>query len=150
MESMSVMHGLVLTILAALAAQAWLNHWFAPRLARMGQSRAQPLISVLIPARNEGPHIGSSVAGWLNQAYQQVEVLVYDDASTDDTARRVAALVPNARLRLMHGDALPTGWRGKPHACHRLRSAARGSILVFADADVTARPTALEKIAAAF
>ena len=67
-----------------------------------------------------------------------------DDGSTDgtgDVVRRVAGGDP--RLRLLRGSPPPRGLPGKPHACAQLAAAARGSVLVFVDADVTLAPHAV-------
>ena len=99
-----------------------------------------PSVSVLIPARNEAHHIEHSVRAALADATRVLEVLVYDDQSSDDTARKVQQLsLEDRRVRLISGAPLPDGWIGKPHACHQLALAATGEVLFFIDAD-----TALE------
>ena len=104
-------------------------------------------ISVLIPARDEQDHIAATVTGALEQRdVPDLEVLVLDDASADDTPRIVAALADaNPALRLLTGtdDPLPEGWLGKPWACARLADEASGSALVFVDADVDLAPDAV-------
>jgi chlorobactene glucosyltransferase len=76
------------------------------------------------------------------------EVVVYDDASTDGTPEIVAALAAeDGRVRLVRGGALPAGWVGKPHACHRLAAEARGDLLVYVDADVALEADGLARLA---
>jgi hypothetical protein len=104
-----------------------------------------PEVSVLIPARDEAARIGPCVDGVLG-ALEGVaaEVLVLDDGSTDATAdvvRRRAA--EDARVRLLPGRPLPSGWLGKPHACHQLAEVAQGAVLLFVDADVRLQPLAV-------
>jgi hypothetical protein len=55
--------------------------------------------------------------------------------------RAVAAT--DTRVRLLPGAPLPTGWVGKPWACAQLAAQARGSVLVFVDADVRLEPRGL-------
>lgn len=108
-------------------------------------------LSVLIPARNESERIGGCVRRWATQEYPEYEVLVYDDDSCDDTADRVVQAAAGApHVRLLRGGPMPDGWRGKPHACHRLRAHACGRILVFADADVLPAPDTLARVMGAF
>ncbi len=143
-----VFHATALGALLALALQTALNRWRLPRLAAVAPPRAAPRAAVLIPARNEGARIAACVAAWGRQDYPDFEVVVYDDDSTDDTRARALA-AGGARVRVVRGQALPAGWRGKAHACHRLRQATDAEILVFADADVTPAPTALLRTAGA-
>ncbi|MFO7923244.1 MAG: glycosyltransferase [Bacteroidales bacterium] len=108
------------------------------------QSAAPPLISVLIPARNEEQKIGSLLNDLLKQDYENTEILVYDDLSEDQTPRIVREFMNRTnRLRLLEGIPLPGGWLGKNHACHVLAKAAKGEYLLFLDSDVRISPTLL-------
>ena len=70
-----------------------------------------PLVSVIIPARNESAVIETVVGSVLATRYPRLELIVVDDRSTDDTAARVGRLIerdpgrlgPSARL-LRPGD----------------------------------------------
>ena len=106
-----------------------------------GQMQQFPLISVLIPARNEGRNIGSLLEGLINQDYPNCEILVYDDLSTDNTPEVVAGYMKKTgSVRLLKGASLPQGWLGKNNACHRLALEAKGDYLLFIDADVKVEP----------
>jgi cellulose synthase/poly-beta-1,6-N-acetylglucosamine synthase-like glycosyltransferase len=151
MSALAVFHLVAGTTLTGLAAHAWVNHLTWPRLASMPPAPSPIRVSVLIPARNEAERIGGCVGRWATQEYPEYEVLVYDDDSSDDTAARVLEAAAGARhVRLIRGGSIPDGWRGKPHACHRLRALARGRILVFADADVLPAPDGLARVVGAF
>lgn len=104
-------------------------------------------VSVLIPARNEAARIGACITGLLaQQSVPELEILVLDDCSTDDTAARArAAAGGDPRVRVLAGAELPDGWLGKPHACTQLAAAANphSDVLVFVDADVALEPTAI-------
>ena len=100
-----------------------------------------PLISVLIPARNEEENIETCLKSLQKQDYPNFEVLVLDDNSTDSTAELVEGMAAkDERIRLIKGEPLPEGWAGKPFACHQLAEKARGSWLLFVDADTTHAP----------
>lgn len=100
-----------------------------------------PLISVLIPARNEEENIETCLKSLQKQDYPNFEVLVLDDNSTDSTAELVEGMAAkDERIRLIKGEPLPEGWAGKPFACYQLAEKARGSWLLFVDADTTHAP----------
>ncbi|MEW5830194.1 MAG: glycosyltransferase family 2 protein [Chloroflexota bacterium] len=106
-----------------------------------------PLISVIVPARNEERNIGECVAGLLDQTYPHYEVIVVDDRSTDATLEILvsirSATRPADKLKIIHGVDLPPGWAGKPHALTQGAEAARGEWLLFVDADTFLTPEAL-------
>ncbi|MBN2073095.1 MAG: glycosyltransferase [Actinobacteria bacterium] len=95
-----------------------------------------PLVSILIPARNEEKNIKRCINSLLKQDYNNLEILVLDDNSTDRTAQEVLKIsAKDMRVRLVSGKPLPTGWMGKSYACHQLSRQADGDYLVFTDAD---------------
>ncbi len=103
-----------------------------------------PLISILVPARDEESNIANCLESLRRQDYPDFEILVLDDNSSDNTAavvKQITAIDP--RVKLIDGKPLPPGWAGKPFACHQLASAARGSWLLFTDADTIHAPTML-------
>ena len=137
---------------ALLPALPWLAPFAA--LARLGRRTPElsaapavtdgPLISVVIPARNESRVIATVLGSVLQSRYGALEIIVVDDRSTDDTAARVAAIAGrDPRVRLIEGAPLPEGWFGKPWACVQGARAARGEILVFTDADTRHAPDLL-------
>jgi chlorobactene glucosyltransferase len=108
-------------------------------------------VSVLIPARDEAETIERCVRAVLACTQRPDEIIVYDDDSSDGTAEIVARLAAeDGRVRLLRGVPLPPGWVGKPHACHRLASAASGDVLVFLDADTEASRECLARIGSVF
>ncbi|MBN1375724.1 MAG: glycosyltransferase [Dehalococcoidia bacterium] len=95
-----------------------------------------PLVSVLIPARNEEENIELCLSSILRQDYPNIEVLVLDDNSQDKTAEIVRRIRENdRRVSLLRGETLPEGWAGKCFACYQLSKSARGKWLLFVDAD---------------
>jgi chlorobactene glucosyltransferase len=131
--------------LAAMLGVALWNTVAAPRLERAPLPRRPRRVSVLVPARDEAANLRETLPALLDLAHPEVEVVVLDDGSTDDTAAVVGALRRAApgRLRALKGLPVPDGWLGKNWACHQLAGAADGEVLVFCDADVAVRPDAL-------
>jgi len=113
-----------------------------------GAPPAGTLVSVLVPARDEAANIAACIEAALASTGVAVEIVVMDDASTDDTAAIVEALAArDPRVRLLQAPLLPAGWTGKVHACARLAEAARGTHLLFLDADVRLAPGAAAAMA---
>lgn len=103
-----------------------------------------PLISVIIPARNEGHNIKRCIQALFEQTYPNYELIVVDDRSNDDTPNILLELKKqDAQLQIIHGAELPLAWAGKPHALVQGVVAARGEWLCFMDADTFAMPDLL-------
>jgi chlorobactene glucosyltransferase len=129
--------------------------WLAPfaSLIRLADRRPNlsdiapvqgPLVTVVIPARNESETIEAVVRSILASSYGAFELLVVDDRSTDRTAAIVERLAAeNQRVRLVRGEPLPDGWYGKPWACAQGARAGTGGLLLFTDADTRHEPELL-------
>lgn len=112
--------------------------WTRGRALPAAAAAAPGGISVLIPARDEVANIERCVRSVDAAHGPIIEILVYDDGSTDGTAEVLAGLQATVpRLRVVSGADLPAGWVGKPHALHRLSALAAGELLLNIDADVT-------------
>ncbi|HEV7838885.1 MAG TPA: glycosyltransferase family 2 protein [Gemmatimonadaceae bacterium] len=100
-----------------------------------------PLVSVIVPARNEAHNIGRCVSSILTATYPNLEIIVVDDSSTDGTADIArAAAKGDPRVRVITCPPLPEGWFGKQWACTTGAKVARGSVLQFTDADTIHGP----------
>src|SRR5580698_8955529 len=96
-----------------------------------------PVVSVIIPARNEEASLGACLDSLVartrvNLENVNFEIIVVDDNSTDRT-REIAASFPN--VRVIDAAPLPSGWTGKNNAVATGARQARGLWLLFADAD---------------
>ncbi|GIV64959.1 MAG: glycosyl hydrolase [Bellilinea sp.] len=117
--------------------------WFR-RIDRYPPAAQKPLLSVLIPARNEEENIGACLESVLRQDYPNLEIRVLDDQSTDRTAEIACRYVQqDRRLVLVEGKPLPPGWLGKHWACHQLAEQSSGELLLFLDADTVLHPKAI-------
>lgn len=123
---------------------ALINRIWSPRLRR-GKISTHPMVSVLIPARNEERNIARLLGDLRDQDYHNIEVLVFNDRSTDRTlevARQFMAA--DSRFGVIDSEGLPPGWLGKSYGCHRLGEKAHGNYLLFLDADVRVGPGLIE------
>jgi chlorobactene glucosyltransferase len=97
---------------------------------------APPLVSIIVPARNEGGHIERCIRSLLAQDYPHFEVIAVNDRSEDDTGPILDRLAGgDRRLTVIHSAPLPQGWMGKAHAIVQGYRVARGDWLLFTDAD---------------
>ncbi len=95
------------------------------------------LVSVIMPAYNCEAHVGEAVASVLAQTYQDWELIVVDDASTDRTAEIVQEFANrDARVRLLRNERNVGGTASR----NRAVAAARGEFAAILDNDDVARP----------
>ena len=100
-----------------------------------------PTISVVLPVYNQEKYVAETLESVLAQTFQDFEVLVHDDGSTDGTAailRRFAARDPRLRASFAPN-------AGKCTATNRLVEQARGRWCAFLDADDVMLPGRLEQ-----
>ena len=100
---------------------------------------SKPLLSVIIPAYNVGPYIREAVESVLRQTMRDLEVVVVDDGSTDDTAERLDG-IRDPRFRVVR--QRNAGLGGARNAGIR---AAAASYLGFLDGDDFWAPTKAER-----
>ena len=107
--------------------------------------REHPRVSILIPARNEAANLATTLPAFLAQDYDNYEVILADDASTDGTAELAQAFAERHpdRLRVIRIESLPPDWIGKPHALHSAFRVAQGEWVLATDADIVFHPQAL-------
>lgn len=98
---------------------------------------AFPMVSLLIPARNEEAAIGRLLSGLQQLDYPSFEIIVCDDHSSDNTEEILNWFAgEDDRVHWFLGEKLPDDWLGKNFACYQLAQKATGQYLVFLDADV--------------
>jgi len=97
-----------------------------------------PLVSVLVPARNEQHRIlADCIRSILAQDYGSFEVIAVNDRSTDATGAILETLAKSDdRLRVIEGEEPPAGWLGKPYAMEQAFNHARGEWILATDADM--------------
>lgn len=105
-----------------------------------------PIVSVVVPARNEERNIGACVRSLLGQSYpkDKLWIIVVDDHSTDRTADTIREIQAGAsNVTLVTARELPPGWAGKNNACYSGALHAEGEWLCFIDADTVSEPDLL-------
>jgi chlorobactene glucosyltransferase len=120
------------------------NHYEMWRFTLASEIFDGPMVSVLIPARNEEKNIERCLDSLQGQVYKNFEILVLNDNSSDrtlDILKRIAA--DDARIKVINGKPLPDDWYGKPFALHQLAQEAKGEIFIFTDADTIHSPTSI-------
>ncbi len=106
----------------------------------------KPLVSILIPARNEEKNIGNILSDLAALSYGNLEILVFDDLSVDATSHIIQDFQKkDPRIKLLRGTFLPEGYTGKNHACHQLSLKASGAFYLFLDADVRVKGALVEQ-----
>lgn len=98
---------------------------------------ALPVVSVIVPARNESPQIGTALRSLLTAESLPIEIIAVNDRSEDDTGRIMEEVArEDSRVTVLHITELPQGWLGKNHAMHAASQSARGKYLLFTDGDI--------------
>jgi glycosyltransferase involved in cell wall biosynthesis len=105
-----------------------------------------PKVSIIIPACNEARNIRGALQSVLRQDYENLEIIVINDRSTDNTGEILSELAtqyPN--FRLVNITDLPPGWLGKNHALYCGAQQATGELILFTDADIVMTPDTLRR-----
>ena len=97
-----------------------------------------PLVSILVPARNEQDRVlADCIRSILAQDYGRFEVIAVNDRSTDGTGTILETLATDDdRLLVIEGEEPPAGWLGKPYAMQQALNHARGEWILATDADM--------------
>ncbi len=96
-----------------------------------------PLVSVLLPTYNGASTIGGCIESLLNQSYQNVEIIVIDDGSADETYA-VVSKYPVKYYRIPHG--------GRAQAVNFGLRRARGEIVAVVEDDAVYLPNYLREV----
>jgi glycosyltransferase involved in cell wall biosynthesis len=95
-----------------------------------------PKVSVIIPTYNCAHYLKQAIDSAMNQTYRDLEIIVVDDGSTDDTAQVVRNY--EAAIQYIHQDN-----RGLPAARNRAIDSSSGELIALLDADDWWEPTKL-------
>jgi len=107
----------------------------------------KPFISILVANRNYGQFLNECVGSVLQQTYDNWELLIYDDGSTDESREIIVRLAQDcAKIRYIFG----SGQKGQNFAYNSLLAIAKGDIITFLDSDDYWLPNKLEEVVKAF
>jgi hyaluronan synthase len=111
-------------------------------MASFSKIKQNPLVSIIVPVKNEEGNIRNCIQSCLDSTYPNKEVIVVNDGSTDGTAEIIDAMREESKiLKVMH---LPRNI-GKKKAIEAATEIGRGEIYVFMDSDITMAKDAVEK-----
>ena len=99
----------------------------------------QPSFSICIPNYNYGHYIGETIQSVLNQTYQNFEIIVADNASTDNSVEVIKSF-NNKRIRLIQNNCNI----GYSPNLHKATSYARNDLILFLPSDDLLKPNTLE------
>lgn len=142
---------LMMWILVVIQGWVLFNGNLLPMLKRSKTSNEygdidQPLISVMVPMRNEERNVKSCIQSLKGLDYDALQFIIIDDGSEDRTAELLLETIEHdPRFTVIQGTGLPDGWVGKVHACHQLSNSAQGDYFLFLDADVTVEPELIKE-----
>ena len=102
----------------------------------------EPLVSVIMPARNEEKYIGTAIESILEQGYRRLELIIVDDHSSDGTLR-VAGKFHDPRISVYR--KLPHENSGAASSRNAGVERARGGLVAYQDADDYSYPDRLER-----
>ena len=106
-----------------------------------------PKLSIVIAAKDEEKEIESSLKSILTQNYQNLEIIVVNDRSTDLTGSILEMLQKEfSNLKVETITQLPQNWLGKNHALWNGANKATGDYILFTDADVKYSKNCLRKV----
>ena len=109
-----------------------------PKLSPVANSQnaSCPMLSIILPARNEEKYIGKCLDSLLGQDYSNYEVIAVNDSSSDGTGeilRRYS--IDHSKIIYVDAPPKPEGWTGKNWACYQGYLRSSGKLFLFTDAD---------------
>lgn len=104
-----------------------------------------PLITVILPTFNRAHCIGDAIDSVVGQQFQNWELIIVDDGSTDGTAETIAPYLSDRRIRLVQQSQL-----GHAAARNHGLQASRGSLIAYLDSDCILYPNFLAAMASEF
>lgn len=112
------------------------NYFTRPFLPE-GTPKDNPLVSILVYVKNSENNIGHLIKGLSNQTHQNLEILIYNDQSSDKSVDIISELsAGDKRFRLFNGNYVSDGWYSKNYAYDKLIQLAQGQYYIFVNSEI--------------
>ena len=97
-----------------------------------------PMVSIILPSRNEEKYIGKCLDSLLRQDYPNFEIIAINDSSSDKTGEIIKGYsTSHSNIISVDSGTKPDGWTGKNWACYQGYLKSSGGLILFTDADTT-------------
>jgi chlorobactene glucosyltransferase len=116
-----------------LAGYEYLTLMHFPALPDVSPLPGNPMVSIVLPVRDQASTISECVASLVALQYPQKEIIVVDGNSTDGTWELLGPF--DGKVKLVKEEPLPEGWVGKNWACYIGYRQAIGELVMFTDGD---------------
>lgn len=101
--------------------------------------KPQPLVSVIIPAYNAAEFITHTINNVISQTWKNLEIIIINDGSTDDTLTAIKKLLGDERIKLIDQEN-----QGSTHSRNNGLYLAKGDYIQYLDADDILSPDKIE------
>lgn len=104
----------------------------------------KPLVSVLMPAYNHQKYVQETIKSIINQTYQNIELIVIDDGSKDDTWNKIQELKPQCEKRFARCSFQTQQNKGTCYTFNKLLAQAQGEYVYIIASDDLVKPNSIE------
>ncbi|MBR1604567.1 MAG: glycosyltransferase family 2 protein [Alphaproteobacteria bacterium] len=106
----------------------------------------RPLISILMPAYNHERFVQEAIRSIINQTYQNLELIIIDDGSTDSTWAKIQEMKADCEKRFVRADFSTQENQGICETENKLISKTQGEYIYMIASDDIAKPQAIETL----
>ena len=109
----------------------------SPRLEKIKNiNKTFPMVSIIVPARNEERYIRKCVDSLVKQDYHDFEIILVNDESSDKTLEIMNEYQNSySTIKVLNVNRPDDDWTGKNWACYQGYLISKGDLLLFTDAD---------------
>lgn len=110
---------------------------YSPRLEKIKNiNKTFPMVSIIVPARNEERYIRKCVDSLVKQDYHDFEIILVNDESSDKTLEIMNEYQNSySTIKVLNVNRPDADWTGKNWACYQGYLNSKGDLLLFTDAD---------------